>query len=150
MRPRGVYPAIALAILCMSTASIMIRWCSAPPLIVAMYRVIFTAIIAVPLVRGSFIAGVKNISGRDLIYIAGAGFFLALGPGIAGHGIIIWALKYIKAPVVAVSILGESVGASILAFFIFGESLLWYQLAGGCLILSGIYTAAVNERSDCA
>jgi hypothetical protein len=58
MRPRGVYPAIALAILCMSTASIMIRWCSAPPLIVAMYRVIFTAIIAVPLVRGSFIAGV--------------------------------------------------------------------------------------------
>ncbi|NLO21080.1 MAG: EamA/RhaT family transporter, partial [Syntrophomonadaceae bacterium] len=78
MKPKGVYLAIALAILCMSTASIMIRWCSAPPLIVAMYRVIFTAILAVPLGGRDFRSSLKNISRGDLIYIAGAGFFLAL------------------------------------------------------------------------
>ena len=70
---------------------------------------------------------------------------LALGPGLAGHGILNWALKYVKAPIVAVSILGESVGASILAFLVFGELLLWYQMIGGVLILLGIYVAAVNE-----
>lgn len=70
---------------------------------------------------------------------------LALGPGIAGHGIINWALKYLKAPVVSVSVLGESVGASILAGFIFHEWLDIYQLIGGFLILSGIYLAAAHE-----
>jgi len=51
-------------------------------------------------------------------------FLLALGPGIAGHGILNRALKYVKAPIIAVSILGESIGASILAYILFGELLL--------------------------
>jgi drug/metabolite transporter (DMT)-like permease len=70
---------------------------------------------------------------------------MALLPGLVGHGILNWALKYVKAPLVAVSILGESVGASILAYIFFKELLLWYQIIGGILILCGIYTAAVNE-----
>jgi drug/metabolite transporter (DMT)-like permease len=70
---------------------------------------------------------------------------MALGPGLAGHGLLNWALKYLQAPIVSVSILGESVGASILAYFIFGENLLWYQISGGLLILTGIYITAVNE-----
>lgn len=70
---------------------------------------------------------------------------LALVPGIGGHASITWALKYIKAPVVAVSILGESVGASILAYIFFKENLLWYQWIGGSLIIIGIYIAALNE-----
>jgi len=72
-------------------------------------------------------------------------FLLALGPGIAGHGILNWALKYVKAPVVSVSILGESVGASILAYIFFRELLLWYQIIGGIFILLGIYAAVTNE-----
>jgi drug/metabolite transporter (DMT)-like permease len=74
-------------------------------------------------------------------------FLMALGPGIGGHAILNWALKYVQAPVVSVSILGESVGASILAFFIFQEHLLWYQIIGGLLILIGIYTASVNQSN---
>jgi drug/metabolite transporter (DMT)-like permease len=78
-------------------------------------------------------------------YEWGLFFLLALGPGIAGHGILNWALKYVQAPVVAVSILGESVGASILAWILFHEHLLWYQLLGGMCILTGIYLAASHE-----
>lgn len=70
---------------------------------------------------------------------------LALIPGIGGHASITWALKYVKAPIVAVSILGESVGASILAYIFFNENLLWYQWIGGSLIIIGIYMAALNE-----
>lgn len=70
---------------------------------------------------------------------------LALGPGIGGHAILNWALKYVKAPIVAVSILGESVGASILAYLFFKEYLMWYQMIGGFFILAGIYMAAVFE-----
>jgi len=75
-------------------------------------------------------------------------FLMALGPGICGHAVLNWALKYVQAPVVAVSVLGESVGASILAYFIFQEHLLWYQIFGGLLILIGIYTASVNQKAE--
>jgi len=287
VRHSSVYLAIFFSIVCMSTASIMIKLCSAPAMIIAMYRVMFTAVLAVPFGGRNYIPGLQATPRKDFLYIIGAGFFLALHfsfwitsldytsvsssvlftnlqvifvllfsvlllkekisykvvigiliallgssliahgdsqqgrlwgdmlallrglfmaiyilagkkvrdrvdamtytslvsavagvvilaacwiggfafsaypavdwlyfvllaliPGIAGHGVIIWALKYIKAPVVAVSILGESVGASILAYFFFDEILLWYQLIGGLLILTGIYTAAVNEQPD--
>lgn len=72
-------------------------------------------------------------------------FLLALGPGLGGHTVLNWALKYVKAPVVAVSILGESVGATIMAYFIFGETLGWCQSVGGGLILLGIYLAVSHE-----
>lgn len=71
---------------------------------------------------------------------------MALGPGIGGHAVFNWALKYVKAPLVSVSILGESVGASILGYLVFQEALLWYQLTGGALILLGIYLAVSHEQ----
>jgi drug/metabolite transporter (DMT)-like permease len=71
----------------------------------------------------------------------------ALGPGIVGHASLNWALKYVKAPVVSVSVLGESVGASLLAYVIFGEALAWYQMIGGLFILAGIYIAATHENT---
>lgn len=89
------------------------------------------------------------IGGQDLAGYAGYNwllfFLLALVPGIGGHASITWALKYIKAPIVAVSVLGESVGASMLAYLFFKESLMWYQWVGGSLIIIGIYIAALNE-----
>ncbi|MDD3852805.1 MAG: EamA family transporter [Syntrophomonadaceae bacterium] len=65
---------------------------------------------------------------------------------MGGHGVLNWALKYVKAPIVSVPILGESVGASILGLIIFQEILLPYQIIGGILILAGIYTATVSEQ----
>jgi drug/metabolite transporter (DMT)-like permease len=70
--------------------------------------------------------------------------FLALLPGIAGHGILNWSLKYLPAPLVALSILGETVGASLLALLFFTEGLDGYQLLGGGMILGGIYLAMTH------
>jgi len=93
------------------------------------------------------LVGRLSLSGYPLLDW-GLFILLALGPGLAGHGILNWALKYVKAPIVAVSILGESVGATILAYLFFREVLQWYQIAGGLLILIGIYIAAANEHRD--
>ncbi len=284
MRPAIIYLALFIAVLSMSTSSIMIRYITAPALIIALYRVIFTAGLTALLSRTAS-TGIKQLQRRDLAYILASGVFLALHlglwitslnhtsisssvlftnlqvifvlllsawllkervnrwvqggiglallgsllimqgdlqsgrllgdmlallsglfiaiyfligrdvrsrvdvwtytsiaaaaasvvllaicsvlglrltsyprldwilfllqaavPGIIGHASLNWALKYVKAPVVSVSVLGESVGASILACLIFGEALAWYQLAGGFLILSGIYIAATREH----
>lgn len=77
---------------------------------------------------------------------------LALGPQILGHSSYNWALRYVSAAAVAVIILGEPVGAAILAYVILGEGLTWWKVIGGALVLSGIYLATRAERestNDC-
>lgn len=71
---------------------------------------------------------------------------LALGPQLLGHTAYNWTLRYVSAAVVAVAILGEPVGASILALFILGEGLTLLQAAGGGLVLLGIYLALRTQR----
>lgn len=71
---------------------------------------------------------------------------LALGPQILGHSSYNWALRYVSAAAVAVIILGEPVGATLLAYFILGEGLTWWKVVGGVLVLAGIYLAVRGER----
>jgi drug/metabolite transporter (DMT)-like permease len=66
---------------------------------------------------------------------------LALVPQLIGHTTFNWALKYLPASMVAVTILGEPVGSTILAYFILGEGLTTWKLLGGIFILAGILIA---------
>ena len=68
-------------------------------------------------------------------------FLLALVPQLIGHTTFNWALKYLPAPLVAIAILGEPVGSTILAFFVLGEGLTPLKIIGGILIFAGILVA---------
>lgn len=70
---------------------------------------------------------------------------MALIPGIMGHTVYNWSLKYVKASVVSVSLLGEPIGASILALAILGEIPEYMAIVGGAIILAGIYLAASKK-----
>jgi drug/metabolite transporter (DMT)-like permease len=65
-------------------------------------------------------------------------FTIALVPMIFGHTLYNWALRWISAPVISISLLGEPVGASLLAFLILGESPTFITLLGGAVTLAGI------------
>lgn len=67
-------------------------------------------------------------------------FLLGFGPTVIGHTCFNWALKYIPSTQVSVSILGEPIGATILAYYVFKEMPSWLALFGGALVLMGIYT----------
>lgn len=71
---------------------------------------------------------------------------MAAIPQIMGHSSYNWALKYLGTPMVAVSLLGEPVGSSILAWLILSEKPGLSTVAGGSLILCGIVLAAWGER----
>ena len=77
-------------------------------------------------------------------YAAFAG--MALISQIIGHTSYNWALKWFSASLIAVSLLGEPIGATILAYIIFDERLTWTKLVGGSLILAAIYLAAKGEQ----
>ena len=74
-------------------------------------------------------------------------FLLALGPQVLGHSSLNWALKYTSAATVAVAVLGEPVGSTVLAYLILKEGLTLLKVFGGLLILVGIYLASRAEAT---
>ncbi len=72
---------------------------------------------------------------------------LALGPMLAGHTIYNWTLKYVSPTLVSVSLLGEPVGSSMLAWLILSEFPGAGAIIGGPVVLIGIYIVARNTRS---
>jgi len=70
---------------------------------------------------------------------------LAIGPQILGHSSFNWALAHFSPIFITLAILGEPVGASILALIILGEVPPLTAPIGGLLILAGIYLASREE-----
>lgn len=64
---------------------------------------------------------------------------IAVVPMIFGHTVYNWALRYIEASVVSISLLGEPVGATILALVFLREVPSIMTLIGGAITLLGIY-----------
>jgi len=64
---------------------------------------------------------------------------LALVPTVLGHNSLNWALKYLPATMVSVAILGEPLGASIMAVFILKEVPAPLEALGSVITLFGIY-----------
>lgn len=75
------------------------------------------------------------------------GLFLliALVPQIMGHTSFNWALRYLSAPVVSIALLGEPVGASLLAWLLLGEKVAGWVMLGGLITLAGVTLAIYAE-----
>jgi len=75
------------------------------------------------------------------------GLFLliALVPQIMGHTSFNWTLRYLSAPTVAIAMLGEPLGASLLAWLLLGEKISAGVMLGGLITLAGVSLAIVAE-----
>jgi len=67
---------------------------------------------------------------------------LALVPQLLGHSTFNWALRYLTAAYVSITLLGEPIGSAILAYFLLGEAPSMLMAFGAILILGGIYVAS--------
>ncbi|MBO6792944.1 MAG: DMT family transporter [Balneolaceae bacterium] len=66
------------------------------------------------------------------------GFALAVGPQIAGHGSLNFAVKYISPTLLSTLILFEPAVSSVFAYLIFGEVPLFMSFVGMMIVLLGI------------
>ena len=72
---------------------------------------------------------------------------LALISQLIGHTCYNWGLKWFSTSMVAVSLLGEPICGTVLAYFVFGEGLNWSKAVGGVLILCAIYLTGAHEHA---
>lgn len=70
---------------------------------------------------------------------------MALFAQVMGHTSYNYALKWFSANLIAISLLGEPVLASLMGWLFFKEGLTLLKIMGGALILGGIYIAAMAE-----
>ena len=70
---------------------------------------------------------------------------MALISQVIGHSSYNWGLKWFSAGLIAVTLLGEPILSTILAYFLFDEGLTWMKVIGGACILSAIYLVAAGE-----
>ena len=74
-------------------------------------------------------------------------FLLALIPQLICHTTFNWALRYLPASLVSITILGEPIGSTLLAYLILGEKLTTLKIIGWISILSGILIASKRSTS---
>ncbi|MBN2226034.1 MAG: DMT family transporter [candidate division Zixibacteria bacterium] len=72
---------------------------------------------------------------------------LALVPTLMGHSLYNWLLKFLPAHLVATTVLGEPIGATVLAIVFFQEIPGWATVIGGVMILSGIFVVMKRPKS---
>ena len=73
---------------------------------------------------------------------------LAVVPQLVGHTTINWALRRLSAPRVSVFVLGEPVGAALLAMPFFREIPRGLNLLGAAIILAGIYLSLRSKEEQ--
>jgi drug/metabolite transporter (DMT)-like permease len=71
---------------------------------------------------------------------------LAIGPQLLGHTAFNWSMRHLSATFVAIAILGEPIGAALLALVLFKQTFQPIQLVGFVVLLVGIAVAARGER----
>jgi len=71
---------------------------------------------------------------------------LAVGPTLIGHSILNYAVRYLSTSIVSLSILGEPILTTFLAWLLLNEEVRMTTMIGGAFILGGIYLGSVYNN----
>lgn len=98
----------------------------------AVFFVAGLALLVDALITGTPLAGYRSSDWLLLV-------LLALIPTLFGHALFNWLLRYVSATTISVTILGEPIGAIILAWWwLLAEPLHNYQILGGLVIVMSV------------
>ena len=75
-------------------------------------------------------------------------FLMALVPTLLGHTMQNWALAFLPAYVISITLLVEPIGSGLLAWLIFDEIPSLGVLFGGIIVLYGVYVVALSEQTS--
>jgi drug/metabolite transporter (DMT)-like permease len=73
--------------------------------------------------------------------------YLGLVPGVVGHGLLNWAVRYVPVHVVALAILFEPVGATVLTVLVLGHAVGTGEAIGAGVLLLGVGLGLPRRRA---
>lgn len=110
------------------------------------YLALVHLLASIPLAAAAFATGAEMAGFSAEIYAAMVA--AAIVPTIVGHTLLNAAVRRAPAHLVTLAILGEPLGASLLAFTLVGEVPPATAVLGGGVVLVGIALGFVNRRAD--
>jgi drug/metabolite transporter (DMT)-like permease len=81
-----------------------------------------------------------GLSGRTYLILG----LLALIPQLIGHTAFNWALRFLPPTTVAVVLMGEPIGATLLGYLVFGEAPSWNKAGGLITLATGILLCSLS------
>jgi len=108
------------------------------------YTTVVYGIAALTLVGYSLISQVPLMAYSPTAY--GLFVLMAVFPQLIGHSSFNWALAYLPATFVAVTIISEPVGATLLGLLILGEVPAGVTIVGSLVVLLGIMVAGISKQ----
>jgi len=110
------------------------------------YLGMVNGIAAVALVVAALIGGVDLVAlpGHTWLACAGAAVFAS----VVGHGLLNRAVRITPTHLVALAILGEPIGASLITWAAFGEQPPVHAALGGAIVLAGIAVGFIGRAPD--
>ena len=111
------------------------------PYVTVVYGVCAAVLLGLILARGLPLFG--YVAGEWLLFVG-----MAVGPGVFGHTVVNWALAHVESSVVSVSLLGEPVVSTLLAVALLDEVPTPWTVAGGGVVLLGIYLTARGRPTE--
>jgi drug/metabolite transporter (DMT)-like permease len=109
-----------------------------------MFVVSFIGALTVSLLVAITSASLGEVHGAGWIWVS----LLAIGPGIAGHGLVAWAQPRVDASVTSVLIQAEPVGATTAAWVILGERVSLGQGLAMAGVVVALCVLAYSESRD--
>lgn len=120
------------------------RWLR-PTLSLVVYITTVYGMAAVVLVAMAVLSGNPLSGFPPSLYLACLA--LAVGPQLLGHTSINYSLRFLSAAFVSVVMLGEPISSTILALIVLKETPTILEVAGGVIILLGIYLASRSQAT---
>jgi drug/metabolite transporter (DMT)-like permease len=108
------------------------------PYVTVVYATCSVLLVPAVLISGSQVTGFPTVTWVMFL-------LMALVPQIMGHTVFNYLLRFMEPTVVAIAIMGEPVGATLLAFAFYGEVPSWSAVVGGAFVLAGIYLAIAAQ-----
>ena len=134
------YLAVLVGVFAVSFSALFVRLSSAPAMIIATYRLLFTFLLLAPLSAFERFDGVRRMSRRQVLLAAASGIFLAL------H-FVTWftSLKYTSVASSVVIVTTQPVFVLIGSWLFFRERVPRLALLGGVLALCGSFVIGAGD-----
>lgn len=132
--------ALTVAIIAVSTSAILVRYSSAPSLVIAFYRVLFTTLLLIPFALTRHRDAFGRLSGQDWIITSAGGVALALHFA-AWFESLEWTSVAASVTIVQAQVFFVAIGAALLL----SEQITRRTLAGMVVAIAGIIVMSVGD-----